>query len=40
MHEVNKMFIDMCLEELVEKGSLNKKTAKEIYNICLKNYKK
>lgn len=39
MHEVNKMFIDMCLEELVEIGKLNKSRAKEIYNICLKNYK-
>jgi hypothetical protein len=40
MHEVNKMFIDMCLEELVEIGKLNKSRAKEIYNYCLKNYKK
>ena len=40
MHEVNKMFIDMCLEELVEIGKLNKSRAKEIYNICLKIYKK
>ena len=40
MHEVNKLFIDMCLEELVEIGKLNKSRAKEIYNICLENYKK
>lgn len=40
MHEVNKMFIDMCLEELVEIGKLNKSRAKEIYNICLDTYNK
>ena len=40
MHEVNKLFIDMCLEELVEKGKLNKKKARKIYNICLDTYNK
>lgn len=35
MHEVNKMFIDECLEELVKNGRMNKKTAKMIYNDCL-----
>lgn len=35
MHEVNKMFIDECLEELVKNGRMNKKTAKIIYNDCL-----
>ena len=39
MHEVNKMFIDVCLEELVETGTLNKKRAKELYINCFINYK-
>ena len=30
----------MCLVELVENGQLNKKTAQEIYNKCLIEYKK
>lgn len=37
MHEVNKKFIDVCLEELVETGKLNKKRAKELYDVCLNN---
>ena len=39
MHEVNKMFIDRCLEELVSNKRLNKKIAKNIYNECLHEYK-
>ena len=39
MHEVNKMFIDRCLEELVSNKRLNKKTAKNIYDECLNEYK-
>lgn len=39
MHEVNKMFIDRCLEELVSNKRLNKKTAKNIYDECLHEYK-
>ena len=39
MHEVNKMFIDMCLEELVNFGNLDKTKAKEIYDKCLTEYK-
>jgi hypothetical protein len=39
MHEVNKMFIDRCLEELVSNKRLNKKTAKNIYYECLNEYK-
>lgn len=38
MHEVNKMFIDRCLEELVLNKRLNKKTAKNIYDECLNEY--
>ena len=38
MHEVNKMFIDTCLEELSKNGKLNKKTAKEFYDACLNVY--
>ena len=39
MHEVNKMFIDRCLEELVSNKRLNKKTTKNIYDECLHEYK-
>lgn len=39
MHEVNKMFIDRCLEELISNKRLNKKTAKNIYDECLNEYK-
>lgn len=39
IHEVNKMFIDRCLEELVSNKRLNKKTAKNIYDECLHEYK-
>ena len=39
MHEVNKMFIDHCLDELVNFGKLDKKKAHEIYNKCLTEYK-
>lgn len=39
MHEVNKMFIDLCLEELVNNKKMNKKTAKRIYDECLDFYK-
>lgn len=39
MHEVNKMFIDVCLEELVNFGKLDKTKAKEIYDKCLTEYK-
>lgn len=38
MHEVNKMFIDMCLEKLVKDGTLSKKTAEEYYSVCLYTY--
>lgn len=38
MHEVNKMFIDRCLEKLVKDGKLSKKTAEEYYNVCLYTY--
>ena len=37
MHEVNKRFIDICLDELVETGKLSKKRAKELYDACLEN---
>jgi hypothetical protein len=40
MHEVNKMFIDCCLEELVKNGSLTKSLSKKIYDNCLNNYNK
>ena len=39
MHEVNKMFIDRCLEELVSNKRLNKKKAQKIYDVCLNEYK-
>ena len=39
MHEVNKMFIDRCLEELVSNKRLDKKTAQNIYDECLNEYK-
>ena len=39
MHEVNKMFIDICLEVLVANKKLNKKIAKALYEVCLDNYK-
>ena len=38
MHEVNKMFIDACLEKLVKDGKLSKKTAEEYYGVCLYTY--
>ena len=38
MHEVNKMFIDACLEKLVKDGKLSKKTAEEYYGVCLCTY--
>jgi hypothetical protein len=38
MHEVNKMFIDACLEKLVKDGKLSKKTAEEYYSVCLYTY--
>ena len=40
MHEANKLFIDMCLEELVYFGKMDKKRAKLIYDICLDTYNK
>ena len=39
MHEVNKMFIDQCLGELVDFRKLDKERAKEIYDNCLTEYK-
>jgi hypothetical protein len=38
MHEVNKMFIDACLEKLVKDGKLSRQTAEEYYSVCLYTY--
>lgn len=38
MHEVNKMFIDACLEKLVKDGKLSRQTAEEYYGVCLYTY--
>jgi hypothetical protein len=38
MNEVNKMFIDVCLEKLAKDGELSRKTAEEYYSVCLYTY--
>lgn len=38
MHDTNKLFIELCLEELVDVGELSRKRAKMIYENCIENY--